>query len=326
MIYLKEFQIPSDLWVAWYFSPWQGEPSLSDMPFEISELHPDECSFHNNWYPWTVFENRFISPTERTILGERCPRFKFSDITIFYGGNGSGKSTIINVIADKLHSERTTLHNTSPFFNDYVRACESYLNKELLIDDTDILTSRVITSDDVFQQLLSMRARNHSLYLSRRDLRQEHYEKKYTRLPRHINPNNREEVEEYAKIAEAKRVNVSQYINNRLNRSEIEKSNGENGFNYFVESIKDDSLILLDEPENSLSAMWQKELALFIQGAMREFNCQFIIASHSPFLLSIPCAKIYNLDAVPIQEAKWQELESMKCYFDLFDKNRKLFQ
>ena len=93
-----------------------------------------------------------------------------------------------------------------------------------------------------------------------------------------------------------------------------------------VDSIRDDSLVLLDEPENSLSAMWQKELAFFIMGAMREFNCQFIIASHSPFILSIPNARIYNLDSSPIQESKWNELESMRCYYELFKSNEELFQ
>lgn len=88
----------------------------------------------------------------------------------------------------------------------------------------------------------------------------------------------------------------------------------------------DDSLILLDEPGNSLSAMWQKELAVFIRGAVKEFRCQFIIATHSPFLLSIPEAKIYDLDATPIQESTWNKLESMRCYYDLFNNNKNLFE
>lgn len=44
---------------------------------------------------------------------------------------------------------------------------------------------------------------------------------------------------------------------------DAEKSNGETAFRYFVDAVKDDTLILFDEPENSLSAQWQIELSLF---------------------------------------------------------------
>ena len=43
-------------------------------------------------------------------------------------------------------------------------------------------------------------------------------------------------------------------------KNKKEQSNGETAFEFFVESIQDDSLILLDEPENSLSAKWQWSL------------------------------------------------------------------
>lgn len=82
---------------------------------------------------------------------------------------------------------------------------------------------------------------------------------------------------------------------------------------------------MLDEPENSLSAQWQMELAQFLQGAIREFNCQLIIATHSPFILSIPGVKIYDLDVTPIQTGKWYDLENMKCYYELFKRHEDNF-
>ena len=50
-------------------------------------------------------------------------------------------------------------------------------------------------------------------------------------------------------------------------------------------------------------------------------NCrtQFIIATHSPFLLAMPDAKIYNLDADPVTIAPWYGLDNMRQYFELFD-------
>lgn len=47
--------------------------------------------------------------------------FEFPPVTILYGGNGSGKTTALNVIAEKLHLQRDTLYNRSSFFEDYTR-------------------------------------------------------------------------------------------------------------------------------------------------------------------------------------------------------------
>ncbi len=49
-----------------------------------------------NIYPWNVFfENEF-----------ECMVLK--DITILYGNNGSGKSTVLNLIANRINAQRNT--------------------------------------------------------------------------------------------------------------------------------------------------------------------------------------------------------------------------
>ena len=69
MIFLKKFQIPSDGWVNWYFTPWNTDiyPPPLDMPDPDNFIHPPKASFHNTWYPWNVFENRFI-PSDKIAL------------------------------------------------------------------------------------------------------------------------------------------------------------------------------------------------------------------------------------------------------------------
>ena len=59
MQYLKTFQIPSDGWVNWYFTPWNTDiyPPPLDLPDPDNFIHPNKASFHNTWYPWNVFEN-----------------------------------------------------------------------------------------------------------------------------------------------------------------------------------------------------------------------------------------------------------------------------
>lgn len=69
MQYLKTFQIPSDGWVNWYFTPWNTDiyPPPLDMPDPDNFIHPNKASFHNTWYPWNVFENRFIPSGKSTL-------------------------------------------------------------------------------------------------------------------------------------------------------------------------------------------------------------------------------------------------------------------
>ena len=55
----------------------------------------------------------------------------------------------------------------------------------------------------------------------------------------------------------------------------------------------------------------------------RFFNCQFVIATRSPFLLAITDALIYDLDKTPSRVSVWDELENIKLYAELFQNNDK---
>lgn len=102
--------------------------------------------------------------------------------------------------------------------------------------------------------------------------------------------------------------------------------NGETAIRCLFDTITENGIYLLDEPENSLSAKLQLKLAQFVADSARHFNCKFIIATHSPFFLSLPNAKIYNLDEIPVKTEYWTDLPNMRAYFDLFMKYRFDFQ
>lgn len=97
-----------------------------------------------------------------------------------------------------------------------------------------------------------------------------------------------------------------------------EYSNGESAFLYFTEKITDNGLYILDEPENSLAPKRQMELMKFIEDAARFWNCQFIISTHSPFLLALRGAKIYDLDENPVDVKRWTKLENVQTYYEFF--------
>ena len=68
------------------------------------------------------------------------------------------------------------------------------------------------------------------------------------------------------------------------------------------------------------------ELVMMLEEMARYCGCQFVIATHSPFLLALDGARIYDLDSKPIKIREWWELENTRLYFEFFEKNRHLFQ
>ncbi len=69
----------------------------------------------------------------------------------------------------------------------------------------------------------------------------------------------------------------------------------------------------------------QLKLMKMLQEITRYCGCQLIIATHSPFLLSLDGARIYDLDTSPVDTRNWWELENSKVYFDFFKRHEPLF-
>ena len=91
---------------------------------------------------------------------------------------------------------------------------------------------------------------------------------------------------------------------------------------YFEEYLQPDALYLLDEPEVSLSPANQVMLAEEINKMARLLGCQFIIATHSPFMLGTLNAKIYNLDTEEYDIAKWSDLDNVRYFYNFFKNMR----
>ena len=239
----------------------------------------------------------------------------FEPITILYGGNGSGKSTALNTIADKLGIDRDSIYNKTRFYPDYVNMCEANILKSIPAN------SRIITSDDVFDYMLNIRSLNEGIDLKREDIRAEYLDAKYS----DFQLKSIEDYEQLKRVNKSRRKSQTKFLKSELMGNVRELSNGESAFRYFTEKIGENGLYILDEPENSLSPKRQIELKKFIEDSARFFGCQFIISTHSPFLLAMPGAKIYNLDETPVAVKKWTELENVRIYHDFFKSNENEF-
>ena len=263
-------------------------------------------------------EELFINDIRRTCYNSFYPfgvlsahnlrQLDFDKITILYGGNGSGKSTALNVICEKLGLKRDTLYNRSNFYEDYLEFCDYEADSYISSD------SRMITSDDVFDFMLNLRCINNGIDSKREELLEDYADYKYN----HYTMKTLDDYEQLKKVNLARKNTQSEYIRQNLMGNVREHSNGESAFIYFEEKIKENALYLLDEPENSLCATKQIELQKFIEDSARFFGCQFIIATHSPFLLSMKNVKIYDLDEDNVDIKKWTQLENVRTYYEFF--------
>jgi predicted ATPase len=277
-------------------------------------------------FPSADTEHGFFMSIQRTcydsfypfkiLSGHDLDRLDFEPVTILYGGNGSGKSTALNIIAEKTGIYRASIYNKSNFFPDYVKLCD--MNTEEDIPDN----SRIITSDDVFDYMLNIRNLNEGINLKRDELFDEYLEAKYSQFQM----KSIADYEQLVKVNNSRRKTQSRFVRGELIDNVREYSNGESAFLYFTEKIGENGLYLLDEPENSLSPKRQMELMSFLEESVRFFGCQFIISTHSPFLLAMRGAKIYNLDENPVETARWTDLENVRTYYDFFKTHEKEFQ
>lgn len=248
-------------------------------------------------------------------------KIQFDKITLFYGNNGSGKSTLLNIIAEKIKAKRYTQFNKTSCFADFCKLCQK-------VESHGCPDKRIITSDEIFEKMLTLRDAN-TYKMQRQDqIFDEQYEAKYNEDKRvkEIDFDDMESIEKFNNYYNMRRLRFSKLVKLNVGSDIVLHSNGETAYDYFVNIIERNGLYLLDEPENSLSAELQSYLAEFLGQMAEKANCQFIIATHSPFFLSIPNAKLYNLDNKEFVEDKWTNLPTVKAYYELFKKREKEFK
>lgn len=94
-------------------------------------------------YPHTVMAQKDLGKVE------------FAPVTIFYGGNGSGKSTVLNVIARTIGIHKMSYGNTSDYFRGYTKLCE-YESSWVI----NYRNACFIRSEDILEGIMDIRRTN----------------------------------------------------------------------------------------------------------------------------------------------------------------------
>lgn len=267
----------------------------------IREFKPSERKVnHPNLYPYNVLSGKFSEPLE------------FEPITILYGSNGSGKSTVLNILANMLQLEGAEEYHYGQMYierfieESSVQMAYSEYGYPCKIPEN----SRYIKSEDM-------------LYEIKKIQQEEALENGYL-------------YEAYKKGMDVEALRDELYgmhgltpkgrrIFDALAFQQEKYSNGETSLQLFEEFLQPDGLYLLDEPEVSLSLQSQAKLSDMLNQMTRFFNCQFIIATHSPIMLAQLNGKIYDFDKSAVRRANWYGLENVKFMYRFFMKYKSVF-
>lgn len=97
------------------------------------------------------------------------------------------------------------------------------------------------------------------------------------------------------------------------------RSHGQSLMSYFQSRYKIRGLYFLDEPESALSPKNQLAFLDILSGCVQDGHAQFIIATQSPIIMSLPGAVIYSFDHVPLRTVDYQDTEHFRVYRDFMN-------
>lgn len=216
-----------------------------------------------------------------------------SSITIFVGDNGCGKSTFLELINQVLGLYRIKMD--TPY------------DKEIMDLFKEVAKNIKIKYRLKKPQGFFFSAEDFTSYI--------HFlikEKNYALNElKKIKTSNKSEVSKsFASLPYMRTVNE---IDNLYSRDLLKSSHGESYLAFFQSRVHENEVYLLDEPETPLSMQNQLTLNYLIYEGVKR-NCQFIIATHSPIIMALPNAKIYEITNDDIRSVEYDNIESVNLF------------
>lgn len=108
-------------------------------------------------------------------------------------------------------------------------------------------------------------------------------------------------------------------------RSLHEQSHGESFMSLFTNRFEQ-GIYILDEPEAALSPQRQLSFLRVLHDLTTPGHAQFIIATHSPILLSYPGAVLYDLDGSGIREIEYRDTRHFLITRDFLNSPERFFK
>jgi len=208
-------------------------------------------------------------------------------ITIFIGDNGCGKSTLLETLALKLNL---------PLIGGYIGSHAGFEAARILQSYLEIEWKRQTSKGFFF------RAEDFSDFINS------------------VENEQRKIGEDLRELKDVVDDSIIKEMSDNMNYSlfRMRKDYGENmqAFSHGEAYLKilqmrlgDKGIFLLDEPEAALSPLKQLSLIFLIAEILKNKNTQFVISTHSPILMGIPDAWIYEIKEESMDRVDYKDTE-----------------
>lgn len=214
-----------------------------------------------------------------------------SPITILVGENGSGKSTFLTALAKKHQAINTSMYPLDHHYYDQYQPLV-----DLMTVTYDIKNKNgFMFSGEAFITFI------HKIQEDKKEL--ETYIKEVE-----INYKEKSDFARSQALAPAKK--ELHAINHQYQGELNNKSHGEGFLSFFKARMHQKGIYFLDEPETPLSPMHQYQLFVLLND-LAASGSQIIIATHSPILMALNHATIYEFSD-EVREVSYDDIESVK--------------
>ena len=216
-----------------------------------------------------------------------------SPVSFFVGENGSGKSTLLEAIA--LATGLPAVASTAPRDDDTLTAQRSLSAALRLAWKHRTHRGFFLRAEDFFGFAKALSKSRDEMKQRLADLEVEYKDRSAHARGLAMGP-------AAASLAE---------MQARYGENLDANSHGQAFFHLFRSRFVPGGLYLLDEPETPLSPLSQLALLAMLKDMVGEEG-QFIIATHSPILLAMPGATIFDFDSQPVRRASYDDLEHVR--------------
>ena len=235
----------------------------------LREIHIHQPEGDRNVFPWNVPAIHAIN-----VLTFQKP------VTVLVGENGSGKSTLLEAIARAAGS--ITVGSDGASQDETLVAVQPLVNALRMVWNQRTHRGFFLRAEDFFGYIKRLRKLRQSM-LDELDRIDRDYKGR----------------SEYAKSLASEPAISSLYSLDQQYGEDLDaNSHGESFLELFQSRFVPGGLYLLDEPEAALSPLRQMGLISMIKGMVLK-NAQFVIATHSPILMAVPDAVLYDFDKDP---------------------------
>ncbi len=222
-------------------------------------------------------------------------------VTIFCGENGTGKSTLLEAIARK--SGRIALGRADAAHDQTLSHLDPLCDHLHLRWRTQSARGFFLRAEDVFAYTQRLQVLAADLQ-AQADIYSEELENY---------DNENQPRDEAIKRARGSLLGQKRELTHRYGENPDARSHGETFLHLFQERLSPRGLYLLDEPEAALSPLRQLALLGLLKSAIND-GSQFIIATHSPFLMAFPEAQLLDFNQLPPAPIDYDEVESIKLW------------